>query len=376
MIRFIHTADWQIGMKAAHVGAAGETVRAERLRSAQRVVDAAIEQKVDFVVIAGDTFEHNAVDRVLVQKVADIVGKLNCPAYLIPGNHDPLVAGSVWQHPAWKSHAHVRVISEAAPVELAGVTLYPCPLREKYSLKDPTRWIDARQCTGVAVGIAHGTVEGVTIAEVDYPISREAASRAGLDYLALGHWHSTATYAETRGAVRMAYSGTHETTKFGERDSGNVLLVEIQERGATPTITPIRTGGLRWELIEQEIRDAGDLQRLREGVESTPDGDRTLLDVRLSGILTPEDSAELNRLDEIVKARFLYCRIDAARLAPSPEDDRWLSELPVGVIRDVASELQALSRTEAAVPRPENAAPEVASHALLELYRLVQEVRT
>jgi hypothetical protein len=42
----------------------------------------------------------------------------------------------------------------------------------------------------------------------------------------------------------MAYSGTHEPTKLGERDSGNVLLVEVQAPGAPPQLETIPTGGL------------------------------------------------------------------------------------------------------------------------------------
>ncbi|MGH7200999.1 MAG: metallophosphoesterase family protein, partial [Planctomycetaceae bacterium] len=72
-MKFLHTADWQLGMKAAHVGAAGKSVREARLKSVERIVEVASEQRVDFVLIAGDTFEHNAVDRVLVQKVADLL---------------------------------------------------------------------------------------------------------------------------------------------------------------------------------------------------------------------------------------------------------------------------------------------------------------
>ena len=53
----------------------------------------------------------------------------------------------------------------------------------------------------------------------------------------------------------MAYSGTHETTKFGERDSGNALLVEIASRGSTPVIESIRTGGLQWTVIEESLTD-------------------------------------------------------------------------------------------------------------------------
>ena len=57
MVKFVHTADWQIGMKAAHVGAVGKRVRSERLESARRVVEAAASRQADFIIVAGDTFE-------------------------------------------------------------------------------------------------------------------------------------------------------------------------------------------------------------------------------------------------------------------------------------------------------------------------------
>jgi DNA repair exonuclease SbcCD nuclease subunit len=281
MVRFIHTADWQIGMKAAHVGAVGKRVRSERLESARRVVDAANSRQADFIIVAGDTFEDNAVDRVLVQKVADILARFDGPVYLTPGNHDPLVSGSVWEHAAWQSHSNLNVITEAKPIELDEATIYPCPLFEKHSLADPTSWIDASGNPKISIGIGHGTVEGIAQAEPDYPIPRDAASRSGLDYLGIGHWHSYGPIPSTDGVVRLAYSGTHETTKFGERDSGNALLVEITGRGSAPVIESIRTGGLEWKVIEESLTDVGDAARVREQIESLSDAGKSLVDLRI-----------------------------------------------------------------------------------------------
>jgi DNA repair exonuclease SbcCD nuclease subunit len=70
-MRFLHTADWQIGMKASQVGEAGTRVREERIAAARRVVEAARGAEADFILVAGDTFEDNGVDRVLVQRVVD-----------------------------------------------------------------------------------------------------------------------------------------------------------------------------------------------------------------------------------------------------------------------------------------------------------------
>ena len=105
---------------------------------------------------------------------------------------------------------------------------------------------------------------GIPNGEPDYPIPRDAASRLGLDYLALGHWHSFARYDADDGVCRMAYAGTHETTKFGERDSGNAVIVEIAQRGSPPKLTRIKTGRLDWRTVERTIDQPQTLEALVE----------------------------------------------------------------------------------------------------------------
>jgi DNA repair exonuclease SbcCD nuclease subunit len=363
-MKLLHTADWQIGMKASALGNAGDRVRGERLAAGKRVVEAAGNHEADFILVAGDTFEDNAVDRVLVQKVADILGTFCNPVFIIPGNHDPLTPGSVWEHPAWKSAANVRVLREDTPVEIPGGVLYPCPVLEKHSGRNPTAWIPKDRTVEIRVGLAHGTVEGVCQDELDYPIPRDAAQRAGLDYLALGHWHSYALYPGADGALNMAYSGTHETTKCGERDSGKALIVEIANAGAPPSITPVRTGNLEWVSVEEELREHGDLTRVREHIETLSNASNTLIEIALYGILTADNHAELEHIEHILKSRFLWGRVDAVRLQPSPEDDSWITNLPSGIIREAAIRLR----------NSTSASPEVAARALVELYAIAGEV--
>ncbi len=367
-MRFLHTADWQLGMKAAHVGQAGAKVREARLHAVNRIAELATSHSVEFVLIAGDTFEDNAVDRRLVQRVVDILSGFAMPVYIIPGNHDPLLPGSVWDHPAWKAAANVHVLCEEMPVELTGAVLYPCPVKRKTAIKDPTAWIPfSDSLQGIRIALAHGTVEGIQLEEPDYPVPRDAALRAGLDYLALGHWHSTATYSDRGGVTRMAYSGTHETTKFGERDSGNVLIVDIPAAGLPPKVIPVHSGSLTWKQVEEEVLLAGDLGRVREQVESMVDEESTLIDLRLKGLLAAEDSGEIARIQEIVSSRFLYGHIDISQLHPSPGDEDWVAALPVGIIRKAGERLQELAAGE----RPGKVSPQVASRALLELYVMV-----
>lgn len=367
-MKFVHTADWQMGMRAVHVGAAGARVRQERIEAGRRTVAMANAQGAEFLLVAGDTFEDNAVDRRLVQQVADVLAVFVGPVYLIPGNHDPLVPGSVWQHPAWRSHANLHVLATPEPVEVPGGTLYPCPVLEKHSTSDPTSWIHAASDGAIAIGLAHGSVEGAALDDADFPIARNAVARAGLDYLALGHWHSTADYDG-----RMAYSGTHETTKFGERASGNVLLVEIAARGEAPKLSTLRTGGLTWLTVDEPIRVEGDLVRLRERIEAIADGEHTLLDLSPSGVLYASEQDELARIAEIAESRLLYYRMNTAGLLPAPQDDRWLAAMPEGPLKEAAARLQRLADPTVYDDRSEGATPEVAARALVELSTLMSE---
>ena len=368
-MKFLHTADWQMGMRARHVGEAAEAVRAARLEAARRTVQLAREHAAEFIVVAGDTFEHHGVERVLVQRVADILGAFPGPVFIIPGNHDPCVPGSVWEHPAWSSHPHLRVLTVEEPVALAWGTLFPCPLREKESPRDPTRWIDAApRLPGFRIGLAHGTVAGVPAPEPVFPIARDAAARAGLDYLALGHWHSFAPYPDTGGVARMAYAGTHETSKFGERDSGHAVLVEIAEPGAAPVLTSLPTGGLRWETFEEELAEPGDLRRVREKIEALGEPAASLVDLRLRGLLSPDEAAELPRLADLLGARFLHGRLDSTALRPRPGDTRWIDRLPPGPVQAAATRLGLLADPHFTGIRPAGATPETAAQSLLLLY--------
>lgn len=375
-MRFVHTADWQIGMKAEGTGPAADTVRNQRIDTARRVIEEANAYGADFILIAGDLFEHNAIDRTLIRRVTDVLADAKSPVYIIPGNHDPFVPGSVWSHPAWAEKSNLHILTTREPIELPGGTLYPCPLTEKHSMADPTAWIKPTEHERIRIGIAHGTVEGVPVDEPDYPIPRDAANQRGLDYLALGHWHSTSTYLDPEGAERMAYSGTHEPSKFGERDSGNILKIEIDAPGSAPKIERVHVGVLSWMVIEHEISAAGDFKALRDQFDALPSPGATLLDIRITGLIHAADQAELDRIREIVDSgRYLHARVDDAALVPTPDDDEWLAALPPGVVREVAEELRGLARPEHAGERPEGATAPVAGRALLELYRLVQEHR-
>lgn len=274
MVRFIQTSDWQIGMKGGGLGEAAPIVRKIRIGSIHNVLKSAQEQKVDFVLLCGDIFEHNMISQEDVKKVVTIFNQYSdIPLYLLPGNHDILGADCVYNRPIFQQISHLTILSKSDPVEVPGAILHPCPVLSKFTTQDFTGTIPVvREVDGIHIGVAHGSLVGKSPVpnweEIDLPIDPSCVVRTGIDYLALGHWHSHRTFEDSTGIARISYSGTHEQTNYGEDNAGRCLLVQIVGKGDTPKIVPIKTGQLTWESMEFEMNDSSSLVELKKYFES------------------------------------------------------------------------------------------------------------
>ncbi len=338
-VKLLHTADWQIGMKAAQLGAAAARARAARLETARRIAELAVEESVDVVVLAGDTFENHGVALSDVETAVGILASCPCPVLVLPGNHDPVTVGGVWDLPAWSGAENVRVARLPAPVELESCVLFPCPVSSRWGTGDPTGWIPVGQHRErIRIGVAHGAVAGLPGEPRTLTIPADAPELRRLDYLALGDWHSARLYPGADGAVRMAYSGTPEPTSFGEDASGHVLIVEIDAPGAAPRIRQQRVARLQWIREEFEVLEPGALARFRERLAARA-GDETVAEVRLTGTLYPEEQPELEALRQLA-GKFLSLRVseDLGQLLR-------LEDLPAGPLREAAQRLERMAET-------------------------------
>ncbi len=358
MITFLHTADLQLGMKATHVGEAGARVREARFGALARLIDLACGENVDFIVIAGDLFEHNQVSAHTVSRTIQLLRDADpIPVYVLPGNHDWFDASSVYRRPDFNGDqaGNITVLGETEPVETAdGSVLYPCPVTERWSYADPTTWIPARADEGVIrIGVAHGTFGDVPTEEPVLPIATEVVQRAGLDYLALGHTHGTRIY----DGNRAAYPGTPEQTSFGEQEAGSILIVSV-DRDSPPRIEARRVGGLTWLAWEREVGSPVPeaLQALREEIAGLEDGPRTLLRLRVSGTVRADELPEFQRFDTWLGARRENQQLLHCELATSMRTTEELAGALRGladedaVIAGAVADLKSISAPDAAAP--------------------------
>src|SRR5690606_40266422 len=101
MGRVLYTADCQLGIALHFLGAdAQPRFAAARTAAIRAIGSLAAAEGCAFVVVCGDVFETNQVDRQVVVRALDAMAATpEVTFYLLPGNHDPLDASSVFRSP-------------------------------------------------------------------------------------------------------------------------------------------------------------------------------------------------------------------------------------------------------------------------------------
>jgi len=351
MVRFLHTSDWQVGMKGGGLGQAGTLVAQKRIETIDRILSIAEERKADFVVAAGDLFEDNRISYNDVEAVARIIrAHPDVEIHAIPGNHDLPGPGSVWNRSALRVVPNLKLHLEVRPEEIRdGVTLHPFPVLSRYSSTDPLLALpDLTRSAGIHIAMAHGHLTTVAFGEyeegITLPIDPAHVERVGLDYLALGHWHGTRLLDAEDGRCRIAYSGTHEQTSYGEVDAGNVLIVEIEAKGSLPKVEVIQSGELTWGTEQMEFVEDENLDRLRRLLEAVAS---VLLRLELSGELPEPLYPEYRQLLARARERFLDLRVRDEQLRWRRSDEASLT-LTDASLEEVLRRLHELHAAEAA----------------------------
>lgn len=256
-MRLLHSADWQLGCPFRSFGDRAPRLRAQRLATLRRALELARREHVDAFLVAGDLFDDTQVAPAVVQETGQLFAEFpDVSIWLLPGNHDPACGpGSVWLRPPLDNPpSHVHVLTEAGAVPLAGGWLLASPLHQKRSPHDPSlalRELAAGVPPGsIKVGITHGALAIAGKHQPDdHPIALDAATRAHLDYLAVGHWHSWQVYDNDR----LVMPGTPEPDAFSNAGGRSVALVEIDAPGAPPRIQRIDVAGLAWQELAIDL---------------------------------------------------------------------------------------------------------------------------
>ncbi len=365
MLRVLHTADVHLGARHADLGEQATAQRERQFAAFKASVDVAIAEKIDLVLIAGDLFDSNVQPRRSVDRVAAELGRLveaRIRTVLIPGTHDVYDRASIYRSydlPALAGPSGPDFVTLLTP-EQGSIRLEPLDLTvhaQVFATKraprspldglavggDPSTW---------QVGIVHGSIAIPNQTDHDeVVITNEEIAASKLDYLALGHWHSSSR--GKAGRTVYAYAGAPEPVALDQDRAGNVLLVTLEQTDGKKRvqIEERRVGRTRFEKVELDAAGIASQPALIETLAARADAD-LVLDVRLIGIRADTLDARVEEIEAALAEKFLKVRVrdrsvPALSAGPLPPEDTILGAFVRNVEASIA-ELEAADGTAAA----------------------------
>ena len=264
-MKFIHTADIHLDSPlvglAAYKDAPVDLLRTVTRDAFSRLVDAAIEESVDFMVIAGDLYDGTWKDYNTGHFFCREMGRLNkvgIPVYLLFGNHDAesemtkklTLPANVHTFDARKANTfridalklalHGRSYKEAATFENL-VSGYPAPV---------AGWLN--------IGVLHTALGGYTEHANYAPCSLAELTAKGYDYWALGHVHEHAILQKSPWVV---FPGNLQGRHIRETGARGAVLVTADETGIQ-SVERLLVDTLRWHVVEVDASQASTMQEV------------------------------------------------------------------------------------------------------------------
>lgn len=316
-LKILHTADVHLGAKFLGLGEKGPEQRKQLVDTFESVVDKAASEKVDLFLIAGDLFDSNSVSRNLVGRVASLLARLaesGIRIFISPGTHDPLGPGSPYAGEDFCGIGGL-VVFESEEVTAVRVPEFECTVygnanTRPFENANPLAGIAVRDDSRWRVGLIHASFEMPVAGEDTYVVTAEQVAGCGLDYLALGHFHSTSE--RSSGDVTAYYCGSPEMIRMQKGDFGNALLVEVGDR---VRVEALPVGRRKLEEISLRAEDLS-ATSLDDVLKDRSDPEK-VLKVKISG-LRPVSYPDVDEIAREFAERYFFLTLsDESAPAPS-----------------------------------------------------------
>ncbi len=344
-IKILHTADVHLGAKFAFLGKRGGEHRRQLLSTFSKTMDLARTSQVDFILIAGDLFDSNHPPRAALEEVVEElrrVGEEGIEVLLAPGTHDRLGRDCVYNEDAWDSLPHLHVFRQEGwgekRMENRGVAFYGWGYAGRAG-RDPLTLLPGAEGDEEVwrVGLLHGSLlRPGLIDQEEVGFTPGSLTASGLDYLALGHWHSFQDLSA--GGTTCAYPGSPEALYPGA-DSGKVALVTLG--GGEPEIRSIQVGRRTFARREVDMSTVTDRNALKALIRRWADKD-TWVEVVLKGVSLCDDLVGARDLEEELSPSFYGIRLRDESYLASLKEARGM---PGGI---VSGEFVKIAEAEAA----------------------------
>ncbi|MFG0334831.1 MAG: exonuclease SbcCD subunit D, partial [Maioricimonas sp. JB049] len=258
MFRFIHAADIHLdsplrGLEQ-YEGAPKDEIRSATRRALERLVQLAIDEKVAFVLIAGDLYDGDWTDYntgLFFNSQMTRLKEAEIPVFLISGNHD---AANRMTRSLKLPDNVVMFPHDAAATEVLeelGVAIHGQSFATQAVTEDLSQAYPASISGMINIGMLHTSATGREGHENYAPCTVEGLKTRGYDYWALGHVHTREILDESPLVI---FPGNIQGRHIREAGPKGCYLCTV---GDDRTIVPeFRTLDVfRWELASVDLSD-------------------------------------------------------------------------------------------------------------------------
>jgi len=257
-VKFIHAADIHLDSPLTGLSAYPDAP-VEMLRTATRdaftnLVTEAIEQSVDFMVIAGDLYDGNWKDHntgIYFCKEMGRLKKAGIPVYLLFGNHDAESEMTKKLQLPENVFAFETRKPSTFRLEHLKVALHGHSFKEKETLENLVTEYPAPVPGMFNIGVLHTALEGNAAHATYAPCSLNELHAKGYHYWALGHVHEHQIF---KGASTVVFPGNLQGRHIRETGPRGAVIVTADEHGVQG-INRLFVDVLRWASLDVDATE-------------------------------------------------------------------------------------------------------------------------
>ena len=280
-VTFIHAADLHLGAPFKGLRAVSaqwaDTMLAAIPAAYNRIIDIAIDHQVDFVLIAGDTFDDTRPsysDFSLFVSGMERLNEAGIPVYFINGNHDPYTS---WNNDFAVLPANTHLLGvdgpefacferDGQPLALIGGRSYfnqawPAGVDVSEGISRETAMSHLGKQAPFMIGLLH---TGLDIDPTRSPARTADLLARDVDYWACGHIHQ-GRLLPSQADPKIAFAGSPQGRGTWETGRHGVLEVTLAE-GAPNKAQFIPTAQVEWQRLWLDVSQCGTVAEVQREI--------------------------------------------------------------------------------------------------------------
>uniref|UniRef100_UPI0039ED9489 metallophosphoesterase family protein n=1 Tax=Clostridium perfringens TaxID=1502 RepID=UPI0039ED9489 len=292
----------------------GTMRRAELRESFSKIINRGIDEEVDLVLLAGDLFDNDTIEKSTLTFIKDQMNKLeklNIRVFISAGNHDPYNKKSFYNMVNLGKNVHIfKDEIERIEIPELNTVVYGASFKEKYIRESKLKYFTPKEEDKdlIKIMVLHGDLGNSETGEYN-PLLFKEIEESKMDYIALGHIHKFSGIKRI-GKTYYAYSGCPEGRGFDEEGDKGVILGDVS-LGAVD-LDFIKTNKREYFLKEIDISNCATKEEVIDKILNTiskESREKNLFKIILKGNIEESFKIDIDLIENLIRDKFFYCKI-------------------------------------------------------------------